>query len=100
MNEVTTKKQKNSKIFTISMIAMFVFLAVAIINTRIQINMKNDELEALKEHEEAQIVINNNLRTSVEEYDSVKDGLIEDEAREEYGYARDGEIVFEIVNGN
>ena len=103
IKEVKPKKKKISKRFILLYIAIFAFAlyaAITIITQHTQINEKRAELEALQQ--ELQIVdIENEYLEEVKNYTGEDlDEFVEDKAREDLDYVKNGERVFVNVSGN
>lgn len=103
LGEVKTKKKKISKKFVLLYIAVFAFAlyaAITIISQNAQISEKRAELAALEE--ELQIIeIENDYLEQVKNYKGEDlNEYIEEIAREDLDYIKNGERVFINVSGN
>jgi len=103
IKEVKTEKKKISKRFILLYIAIFAFAlyaAITIITQHTKIIEKRAELAALQE--ELQIVdIENEYLEEVKNYTGEDlDEFVEDKAREDLDYVKNGERVFVNVSGN
>ncbi len=97
MKEIKIKKYKGSILLRIALLVTFVFLVISIVNVQIQIAGKKSELEELNTQIATQSIINDGIRFDLEEYSNGDEKLIEDSARKEFGMAKNGEQVFEII---
>lgn len=103
LREVITPKKKSSKSFILLFIAIFAFAlysAITIVSQNEAIREKRAELAALEE--ELQIIeIENDYLEEVKNYKGKDlDEYIENIAREDLDYVKNGERVFINVSGN
>lgn len=103
IKEVKPKKKKRSKKYLLLYVAIFGFViysAITIINQNIEIKKKKEELALL--NEQLSIVeIDNELLEKVKNYDGDElSEYIENIAREDLDYIKNGERVFINVSGD
>lgn len=103
IKEVSPKKRKRNKKFLIFYVAAFAFLVYAsytIISQSVEINSKRDQLKNLK-HEIEIVEIENEYLEEVKNYtgDDLSD-YIENIAREDLDYVKNGERVFINISGD
>lgn len=103
LSEVKPKKKKRSKKFFILYIAAFAFLvysSVTIINQSIEIKEKKEQLQEL--NDQLKIVeIRNDYLEDIKNYSGDElDEYIENIAREDLDYVKNGERVFINISGD
>jgi cell division protein DivIC len=103
IKEVKPKRKKRSKKFLLLYVAVFgfaVYAAFTIINQNIEINNKKAQLEELNKQIEV-IEIQNDYLSDVKNYTGKDlDDYIENIAREDLDYIKNGERVFINVSGD
>ncbi len=103
IKEISPKRKKHNKKLFLLYIAAFVFVAYAsftIISQGIEIGSKKSELDSL--NEQLQIVeINNEYLKEIKNYsgDELKE-YIENIARQDLDYVKDGERIFINISGD
>lgn len=100
MNEVKVKKYKGSTIFKISIFALIVFVLTVLINQHISISEMNSKLKQTNALIDQQILMNEELKYSIEQGIIGGDAFAEKYARSELDYAKQGEKVFVNIGGN
>ena len=103
IEEVSPKKKKRNKKFLILYVAAFAFLVYAsftIISQSVEINSKREQLKNLK-HDIEIVEIENDYLNEVKNYsgDDLSD-YIENIAREDLDYVKNGERVFIKISGD
>ena len=103
IKEISPKKKKRNKKYILLYIAGFAFLIYAsftIINQSIEINNKRDEYQKLQEQIEiVEINIDNLNEVKNKKGDELSD-YIEDIARDDLDYVKNGERVFINISGD
>lgn len=100
LKEVKTPKFKGSLIFRFSIICLVVYIISSIITTQLKITDKNEELDSVNSEISIQQLANDDLQELIDD-DLLGDSQYAEEyAREELGYAENGERVFVNIGGN
>lgn len=103
IKEVKPKRKRKFKRYIILYIAIFgftLYAAITIINQNIEINKKKEELAALEEQLSI-VEIENDYLEEIKNYEGEDlDEYIEDIAREDLDYIKNGERVFINVSGD
>lgn len=103
IKEVKTKKKKLNKKFLLLYIAGFVFLVYAsytIISQSVELNSRREELDSLNHQIEIVEIQNDYLETVKNYKDDDLSEYIENIAREDLDYVKNGERVFVNISGD
>lgn len=94
------KKEKKSFLLRFATLVFAAYVAVALVNQRMQISKKKRQLASLKQQIKIQEIRNEDLKRSLSSGSDVSDKYTERVAREGLDYAKFGEHAFVNTAGN
>ncbi len=97
--EVTKKKNLSKVLITLAVISFSVYALVVLVNQQMQINQAKSELDKIYDEIELIEISTDELNKIANSDAEENEQYIEDLARNQYGYAKEGERIFINIAG-
>lgn len=100
MQEVKINKYKGSKLLKFAVIAFVLYILYLIIFQQLEVSAKKAELKELQEDKANQEMVIEEIQYTLNKLEGGQDDFVEEYARSELDYAKQGERVFVNIGGN